>query len=224
MTGAVPETVPADNTQQTPSTDQVTQATPQEQGQEQQPQYVTKADLETFSKQIVGQIKQSDKDRGKRIEGELASIKDLVSKTGVQLNPQQEQALRVEIGERLDQETSPSENSQAQLPTQQAASNDPVADFAKSIFDEIGTTVNQNDPEWAKIKEALDKNFNDPTPAALARVTAAFTVAAQTKAARVSTNQESAAARVGGGGNSTKGFYDETKSALDYLEEAHNRK
>ena len=146
-----------------------------------------------------------------------------MSKTGLQLNPQQEQVLREEIGDRLDSETSPEATSQAQLTPQQAASSDPVADFAKSIFEEVGTTVTPNDPEWAKIKEALDKNFNDPTPAALARVTAAFTVAAQTKAARVSTNQETAAARVGGGGAAPNGTYDETKPALDYLEEAHRK-
>lgn len=221
MTGVVPETVPTETTQQT-STEQVAQTTPQEKGQEQQPQYVTKADLDTFAKQIVGQIKQSDKDRGKRIEGELASIKELVSKTGVQLNPQQEQALREELGERIDSETSPETTSQAQLPTQQVASNDPVADFAKSIFEEVGTTVTPNDPEWAKIKEALDKNFNDPTPAALARVTAAFTVAAQTKAARVSTNQETAAARVGGGGAVVNdGNLDPNAPASSFWKEAY---
>lgn len=222
MTGSAPETVQPGETQ-TPSAEQVAQTTPQENGQEQQPQFVTKADLDQFANKIVTQIKQSDKDRSKRIEGELSAIKDLVSKTGVQLNPQQEQALREEISERLDQETSPETTSQTQLANPQAVS-DPVAEWAKGIFDEVGTTVTKNDPEWAKIQEALDKNFNDPSPAALARVTAAFTVAAQTKAARVSTNQESAVARLGGGGAAASGTtIDPNAPASNFWKEAYKK-
>lgn len=223
MTGSVPETVQPGETQQPPSAEQVAETTPQENGQEQSPQYVTKADLDQFASKIVTQIKQSDKDRSKRIEGELSAIKDLVSKTGVQLNPQQEQALREEIGERLDQETSPETASQTQLANQQAVSSDPVSEWAKGIFDEVGTTVTKNDPEWAKIQKTLDENFNDPSPAALARVTAAFTVAAQTKAARVSTNQEAAAARVGGGGAATNGNTNPNAPASDFWKEAYKK-
>lgn len=221
MTGNV------EGTTQQSSAEQVTpQATPQETGKEPQaqPQYVTKEDMGVFANQIVEKIKQSDKDRSKRVEGELGAIKDLITKGGVQLTPQQEQAMREEIGARLDQETANPVTSQAQLTTQQAADIDPVAEFAKSVFDQVGATVTKNDPEWAAIQKVMDENFNNPSPAALARVSAAMVTAATTKKARTTNNQESAAARVGGGGSVANSSYDETKSALDYLEEAHRKK
>lgn len=63
--------------------------------------------------------------------------------------------------------------------------------------------VTPNDPEWKGLQEVLDKTWNDP--AGLPKVLVAATKAANAKAARTAAMQETAAARVGGGGTPPTG-------------------
>ena len=200
---------------------------------EQQPQEtkpLTLQDVERIAEEKATRIAQSMVDKAeyrisKKAQDQISALE--LNKSVLGLDDTQVQQAKQKII--MDELTAPSQP-EAQPSTQQPVfesqpQGDPVLAFAQSVFDEVGTTVTPNDPEWAKIKEALDKNFNDPTPAALARVTAAFTVAAQTKAARVSTNQEAAAARVGSGGAVTNGTnLDPNAPASSFWKEAYKDK
>lgn len=199
-------------------------ATPAENEQEKQPQYVTVDQLSQFGKTLAAQLKQSDRDRSKRIEGELAQMRELMKNAGVSFDPNQEQKLREEIANRIDG----SEPAQVEAVQQQQtpASVDPVVEFVSGAFDEVGTAVTRNDPEWAGLQKVIDATFNDPSPKAAARVLAAATEAAKQKAARQTTSQEAAAARVGGekGGAVTgNGPNDPNAPAADFWKAAFKK-
>lgn len=197
-----------------------------EEAQGKQPQYVTVDDLARREEELIRRVKQSDRDRARKIEGELQTIKSLLEKPGVQLTPQQEQALRNEVADRIEQEegdfTQPGNDGKYNHAPE---GNDPVADFVGGVFAETGTTVSKSDPEWAKIQSVIDATWNDPSPAAAARVVAAATKASIDKASRLAANQETAAARVGGHGApvSGNGPNNPNAPASDYWKAAYRK-
>lgn len=174
----------------------LTTGTPEEGKQEEQPKFVTVEDLARRDEELIRRFKQSDRDRAKKIESELAGIRALLEKPGVKLDAQQEAALRDEIAARIDGEDSPGQPE----PYTSAPQADPVAQFVTDIFAELGTQVTKNDPEWNEFQKVLDATWNDPK--GHIKVMTAATKAAESKAARLKNNQEHAAARVSGGGSS----------------------
>lgn len=177
--------------------------TPQGEAQEKQPaqpQYVTKEEMDQVLAEAIRRVKQSDRDRGKQIEGKLDEIKGLLAKAGTPIAPEQEARLRAEITNRIDSDDSQPQG-QSAVPT--ASQPAPVDKFLADVFAEAGAIVTPNDPEWKGLQEVLDKTWNDPQ--GLPKVLVAATKAANAKAARTAAMQETAPARVGGGGTTTTG-------------------
>lgn len=165
----------------------------------QQPQYVTKDDLAQFGNQIVKQLKQSVKDRDNRIEQQVGELKGQVEKLGIQFTPQQENALRTQIAERLETEAA---EPQAPQPAQTNA-DDLVNQFVNetlSVFGE-GVKANPNSPYFADLQKALTANFNNPNPAGVNKAIIEY---GRKEAARLASQQENADARVLGGGGKTE--------------------
>lgn len=206
------------------SQEQVAQATPAESEQKSEPQYVTVDQLSQFGKQLTERLKQSDRDRTKRIEGEIAGIRELVTKAGLQITPQQEAVLREEVGARIDNEAAPPSQAPAGQYSQ-PADTDPIVEFVSGAFQNVGTSVSRSDPEWAKIQKVVDETWNDPSPAAAARVVAVATDAAREKKSRETASQETAAARVGGKGGSAAGggITDPNAPASEFWREAYKK-
>lgn len=161
------------------------------------PQFVTMEQLSQFGEQLASRLKQSDRDRTARINSEIAQIKSRLEVTGVQLAPEQELKLRDKIGTEIDEP--PAENAQAQAgPASPAIGADPIAQFVGIVFQDAGTTVTKDDPEWKDLQAVIDATFNDPN--GHIKVTKAAYTAAEKKAQRTTANSESAAARVLGSG------------------------
>lgn len=73
--------------------------------------------------------------------------------------------------------------------------NEQIAD----VFEQLGTTVTKNDPEFKALQEAVDKSWNDPK--GLAKILLTASTAAAAKAARLQKNTRNAPARIVGGGS-----------------------
>lgn len=213
-------TVPAQPAATSPGQEQTPAlvTTPQGEAQEKQqaPQYVTKEELGQITEEILRRAKQSDRDRAKQINDELLEIKTLVTKTGVQITPEQEAKLREELTDKIDAELPTQGQSAAPTASQPA----PVDKFLADVFAEAGTQVTPNDPEWKDLQAVLDKTWNDPQ--GLPKVLVAATKAATAKAARTAAMQETAAARVGGGGSQITGNVSAT-TGLQMLEQAYKK-
>lgn len=90
--------------------------------------------------------------------------------------------------------------------TEQPTSDTPTADEAiqyinaqiKDVFDEVGVTVTKSDPEFADLQKAVDASWNDPK--GLVKILRAADKAATAKAARLQKQNQTAVARVVGGG------------------------
>lgn len=184
--------------------------------QAQQPQYVTKEELDQIMAETVRRVKQSDRDRGKRIEDELGKIKTLLTNAGTQVTPDVEASIRNQITDQIDGEEEPQPQGQSAVPQQSAPT--PVDQFLAQVFTKAGTTVNPNDPEWKDIQKSLDDNWNNPN--GLTDVLLTAHAAAQAKKTRTAAMQETAAARVGGGGSQPSGNVPATSSGRDMLESA----
>jgi hypothetical protein len=168
--------------------------------QPEQPQYVTKEEMDQIMAETIRRVKQSDRDRAKQIDGKLTEIKGMLEKAGTPVTPEQEAALRNQITDQIDvveQEPQPA----GQIAAQPA--DDPLGAFLAEVFDEAGATVTPNDPEWKEVQEALDANWNNPK--GLPKVTIAAAKAAEAKAERTAAMHETAPARVGGGGKQIAG-------------------
>ena len=197
--------------------------TPQGEAQEQQPaqpQYVTKEDMARFADEILSRAKQSDRDRSKAITSQLEEIKGMLAKAGTTLAPDQEAKLRDQIADQIDVVEQPQAGQSAVPPP---ATPSPVDKFLADVFAEAGATVTPNDPEWKDLQAVMDKTWNDPQ--GLPKVLVAATKAANIKAARTAAMQETAAARVGGGGSqqSTGSALDDA-TGLDLLKEAYKKR
>jgi len=192
---------------------------PAETAQENKPQYVTAEDLEKREAELLRRFKQSNRDRNTRIDEQLAGIRQLLEKPGVQLTPDQEATLREDLGNRYDAAETQDEPRQVQAPN----GDQLVAQFVSDVFAETGTQVTVNDPEWKDLQKVIDASWNDPKGGV--KVTAAAIKAATQKAERLKADQESAPVRVvGGGGESSPGIiYDPKKPASYYLEQVTNK-
>jgi len=165
------------------------------------PLYVTKDDLSKFGDMLVSRMKQSDRDRSARIEKELTALKATITAANVQVTPQQEQAMREQIANQIDTATN-SQEPDGQI-NQPDSADAFVANFLNDIFSATGTAVTKNDPEWTELQKVLDATWNDPKGAA--KVSAAAVKASEAKRQRSANNQETAAARVSGGGGASIG-------------------
>jgi len=157
------------------------------------PTYVTKEELDRRDAELIRRVKQSGRDSMKQIANELTTIKDRLAATGVQLTPQQETALRNKITS--DFEAKDDDEPASSITPEMKSQADFVYAQIDATFADVGTTVLPTDPEFKAIKDVL----NDPNGSLpkLIRVTAK---AAETKAVRVASHKQSAAARVGSGG------------------------
>jgi len=154
-----------------------------------QPKYVTEEALEQKATEIIRRMKQSDKDRMKQIDTKLSDIKARLESGGAQLNASQVNVLREQIEQEVDSGVQAQAPASALTPEMQAQ-----ADFVYSqidaAFEDVGTSVTANDPEWKLIKDALD----DPK-GSLAKAIRAASKAAETKAQRLASQKNNAAAR-----------------------------
>jgi len=184
------------------------------------PQFVTMEQLSQFGEQLASRLKQSDRDRTARINGEIAQIKSRLEVTGVQLAPEQELKLRDKIGTEIDEP--PAENVQAQAgQASPAIGADPIAQFVGIVFQDAGTTVTKDDPEWKDLQAVIDATFNDPN--GHIKVTKAAYTAAEKKAQRTTANSESAAARVLGSGGAQAAGISADAPASDFWKQAYKK-
>lgn len=194
-------TAPEPITHEQPSAPVTTQQGEAQEKQPAQPQYVTREELDQITENVVRRVKQSDRDRSRRVEEELAGIKALLTKAGTPITPEAEAKIRNQIVDQMDGETEP-QPGQSAAPGQ-AAGPSPVDQFLTQVFAKAGATVTPNDPEWKEIQKSLDDNWNNPN--GLPDVLLTANAAAQAKKARTAAMQETAAARVGGGGTTPTG-------------------
>lgn len=191
-----------------------------EKQQAQQPQYVTKEELEQREAELLRRIKQSDRDRGKRIEDELGKIKTLLTNAGTQVTPDVEAKIRNQITDQIDGENEPQPQGQSAVPQQTAP--DPVSQFLAQVFARAGMAVGPNDPEWRDIQKSLDDNWNNPN--GLTDVVLTANSAALAKKSRTAAMQETAAARVGGGSGQITGHASDDASGLELLRQAYQKR
>jgi hypothetical protein len=188
---AVDTTATGTATPEQASAEQVAEATPQE---SQATAYVTKEDLDRFGAELLRREKQSSRDRMKAVEDKLTAIKTRLESGGGQLSQQQVAALRAQVEEDLDGGRREDAPASAITPEMQAQA-DYVFDQIDATFDEVGTQVTANDPEWKIVQDVLDN-----PKGSLAKALLAANKAAMQKAERVSKQKGSAAARVPSGG------------------------
>lgn len=166
-----------------------------------QPAYVTKEELDQRDAELLRRLKQSDRDRAKQIDARLTEITGMLKQSGVQVNEAQAAAIRNQITDQIDGAGEPQPaGASAALPPEVQLQVDFVYQQIDAAFQEAGTPVTPNDPEWSTVKAALD----DPR-GSLAKTIVAAHNAAATKKARVTSLQGSAPARVGGGGTPPTG-------------------
>lgn len=175
--------------------------------------------LEERDQKLVTRLKQSDRDRSKRIEGEIEGLKGLLSKTGVQLAPEQELKMREEIGARIDEVA---EEPQTQAgPASPQGADQFIASFVNDVFDKVGVRVTTQDPQWKELQAVIDANWNNPK--GHIEVMMAATKAAQEKLAAKNSNFETASARVFGSGGAGQSTGTPDAPASDLWKQAYKR-
>lgn len=164
----------------------------QEQEQE-QPQYVTRAELERMQAELIRRVQQSSRDRSQRIEQQIAQLKQAFETKGAPMSPQQEQVLRQTVEQNMDAaegNVTPSPDVTADIQY--------IYDEINSTMQESGGLVKPTDPEWKIVQEQLDN------PRGSMRQTIAAAVrAAQAKEARLQKIKEKAPARTMSQGGQT---------------------
>jgi hypothetical protein len=90
-----------------------------------------------------------------------------------------------------------------------------------NVFDEVGTSITKSDPEFAELQKVIDASWSDPK--GLTKILRAADKAATTKAARLQSQQQTAAARVTTGGQPGGQATQQPKSAHSAWENAYNK-
>jgi hypothetical protein len=202
-----------------PTSEQTTTPTGDAPEQQEQKQYVTQEDLDRRDAELLRRFKQSDRDRTKLIDGKLNEIKGMLDKAGTPLPPEKEAALRNQITDQIDEVEPPQPQEPSAVPPQFQQQVDFLYGQMDDAFQVVGAKVTPNDPEWKKhIQPALD----DPK-GSFARTLVASTKAAEEKKARTASQQETADARVGGGGSHTPGNAPDDATGLDLLKAAYTK-
>ena len=169
--------------------------------QEQKPQEFLTRDEATKMEERVTRLAQSLVDKAdhritERVQGGLKTLEDSLKvqrSAGIEITPEQEARARQKVVEQAMIEP-PSQTSAAQAtPNEQPAQQlDPVVARALGMMNKIGAVIEQNDPEFAQVKKALDTG--DPDEFLLASAEAA-----KAKKARLASQTERSAARVPSG-------------------------
>lgn len=194
---AQPGTGTATPEQSLPENEQPQSGQSAEQAQAEQPQYVTLEALAQREADLLRRIKQSDRDRSRKIEGELGDIKALLEGSKVQLSPEQEAALRNQIVDRLDgnePDTEPEVIADAPDP------DDAVTSFVSDSLAGMGVELNPNSPHFAALQNVITETWNDPQGGK--KVAQAIFEYGMKERERLTNQQNNADARtLGGGGN-----------------------
>lgn len=90
-----------------------------------------------------------------------------------------------------------------------------------NVFEEVGTSVIKSDPEFAEIQKVVDASWNDPK--GLSKILLAANKAATTKAARLQSQQGTAAARITAGGQPSGGQAPRPTSAHSAWDQAYKK-
>jgi hypothetical protein len=199
---------------------QTASATPQEpQSQEQKP--IDEATVRAIATEVATRTAQSLVDKAEyrisqKAQQQIQALE--INKSTLGLSDQQVQDAKLKI---IANDVTPSQEAQAgaQPVSQGQPMADPVseASFITELFKatEAGMEVTPNDPEFSDFNKVYTENFNDPSPAAMARVTRAVEKAAAAKKQRIENQQAQAEARtLGGGGGLATGSNDAPASDL----------
>ena len=198
----------------------------EQQSQEQQ-KPLTLQDVERIAEERATRIAQSLVNKAEyrisqRAQEQIKALE--LNKSVLGLDDQQvQQSKQKIIMDELTAQPQPSEPPSPQPVSQGQQAGDVVAAFVNDIFEEVGTQVNQNDPEWKELQDVLDKSYNDQKGAI--KVARAATKAAETKAARIAANQQNADARVSTGGSGAAGnnTLDPNAPAVDFWKAAYRK-
>lgn len=200
-----------------------TQEPATEQEAQEQPAYVTEERMQQVVSKAVEsglrRAKQSAADRDRAIQQELEAVKSRLGAAELELSPEQEEALRENIGQSYDEQF---EQAQAQPEAQptggQPEQDHPVYAFTQEVFEQEGVEITPEMPEYKAVEEAL----NDPN-GSMAKYSKVLYEQVNAAKDRIEKQQETASARTasGSGERPAPGFeYDPTKSAGYYLEKA----
>lgn len=195
-TAAEPEvTTPADPTAEQTSTQEVPakEAPPKE--QQETPQYVTREELERHSAELLRRVKQSSSDRAREVDRRFDEIKASMETRQAPLSVEQQSVLRQQIEKQVD---GPEQDGQAQSTGEQAIQS--LNAFIGAVFADVGVAVTVNDPEFKALQDSIDRAWTVDGPQGLVMVQRAAIKAAEAKAARVTSQKNSAQARVVSGG------------------------
>lgn len=168
-----------------------------EQTQAEQPQYVTMEALAQREADLLRRIKQSDRDRSRKIEGELGDIKALLEQSKVQLSPEQETALRNQIVDRLDGNEPDTDEPEQQF-AEAADPDDAVTSFVSDSLAGMGVELNPNSPHFAALQNVITQTWNDPQGGS--KVAQAIFEYGMKERDRIANQQNNADARTLGGG------------------------
>jgi len=146
-------------------------------------------------------------------------MSDRLTQSGIAVSEEQKAALRNTIADQIDSVVEPQEpNAPVSAQPQLQPAVKFVYDQIDATFESAGTHVTSNDPEFKIIQVALD----DPK-GSLAKTIIAANLASVTKKERVTSQQEGAAARVGGGASQITGTAPDDATGLDLLKVAYTK-
>lgn len=174
---------------ETPATEP-TQAQPKETSKE--PDYVTKDDLKQFGDSLAKRINMASRDRTNKIETQVKAIVAQLEKAGAPPSPEVTQKLREQVAEALEDDGEPAPEAPAGATDK---TDNPVFDWTMEAYRTEGIEILATDPEFAAIQAAL----SDPT-GTMYKYQKVVMGAIETKRQRTTSRQETADARVIGGG------------------------
>lgn len=213
---------PADNSTATaPSANgapvqSTTPAQPAEQTGQQpnQPQYVTKADLEQAIELGVRRAQQSARDRAQNIENQVKAMSERLGTLNIPVTPELTEKIRAQAAQQLDtQLEQPSAPGPAASEPQEG---NPVFDWTMEVFADEGLEIKPEDPEYKQVRAALD----DPN-GSMVKYQKTVLKAIEQKRERVTSEKESADARVSGGGEDSGKLLGADVNPHDLFQRAH---
>jgi hypothetical protein len=163
---------------------------PQAQGQ---PQYVTKEQLAAAVELGVQRAQQSARDRTHKIEQNVKTIEANLAKIGVTVTPEMTEKIREQTVANLETQeaTPPAADSSSSVASDEIAEGHPVFDWTKALYADEGLAITPADPEFAKVKLALE----DPN-GSFVKYQKVVVRAIDQKRDRLASSDESADARI----------------------------
>jgi len=197
------------------------EVSPQAEPQTEKP--LTAEDYRRIAREEAKKVAQSQVAKGEnrinqRIQEKFGALEE--SKGVLKLSDEQVQQARRDIV--TDAYSEPAAQTGAPAPV----AGDPIQvlnGYLGAVFEEVGTAVTANDPEFKGLQEAIDVAWTIDGPQGLVKVQRAAIKAAESKAARLEAQRKNAAARVAGGGEGNTSGASPASSANELWNKAYKK-